>query len=51
MSLYYNNTNYDLKVTPEMIDLLLNPDNIDKFISEGDLSRIIGLIPDGIEVS
>lgn len=50
MSLFYNNTKYDLKVTPDMIDLLLSSDNIDKFISEGDLSRITGLVPDGIEV-
>lgn len=50
MSLFYNNTKYDLKVTPDMIDLLLNSDNIDKFVSDCDLSRITGLIPDGIEV-
>lgn len=50
MSLYYNNTKYDLNVTPDMIDGLLNSDIIDKYISESDLSRITGLIPDGIEV-
>jgi hypothetical protein len=50
MSLYYNNTNFNLNITPEMIDVLLNPDTISKYISQSDLSRLTHLIPDGIEV-
>jgi hypothetical protein len=50
MSLYYNNSKYDLKVTPDMIDMLLNPDTISKYVNENDISRLIGFLPEGVEV-
>jgi hypothetical protein len=50
MSLYYNNSNYNLNINSEMIDLLLDSGTITKYISQSDMSRLTHLIPDGIEV-
>jgi hypothetical protein len=50
MSLYYNNNKYDFKISPDMVDKLLTSDNINKHITQDYLGRLIGLLPDGIQV-
>jgi hypothetical protein len=48
--MYYNNNKYNFKISPDMVDELLSENNINKYITQDDISRLVGLIPDGIEV-
>ena len=51
MSMYYNNIKYDFKITPDMVDILLNPDVFSKYITNNDVKSLTGLLPEGIEVN
>jgi hypothetical protein len=50
MSMYYKNSKYDFKISPDMVDLLLNHDVVSKYINNTDINRLTALLPEGIEV-